>query len=88
MSEFYDLFNEEFFIIDSNNLCSVEEKLYGFILNNGEVIYDSNIDKLTGEGTYVLVKNLEDKISIFQDFNGSYGLYICLLYTSPSPRDS
>ena len=30
-------------------------------------------------------KDLNDKIQIL---NGKYGLYICLLYTSPSPRDS
>ena len=76
MTEFEDLFKDEFFIIDSNNLDSVKEKLYGFIVNNGNVIYDDDIDELTGEGTYVFVETDESQISVYQDFNGSYGIYI------------
>ena len=76
MDEFDDLFKNEFFIIDSDDLESVEEKLYGFIFNNGDITFDSNINDLNGEGVYVLVKKSDSQISVFQDFNGSYGLYL------------
>lgn len=76
MSEFHDLFKEEFFIIDSDNLDSVEDKLYGFILNDGEVLRGTVIENFIGEGTYVSVQSSGSKITLHQDFNGSYGLYV------------
>lgn len=78
MSEFGELLKKEFFIIDSNNLDSVEDRLYGYVFSNDKVIFDCNDANVSGggEGTYVLVKNFESSISIFQDFNGSYGLYV------------
>ena len=76
MSEFNDLFKQEFFIIDSNNLDSVEEKLYGFILNDEDIVYNAPVDNLTGEGTYVYVENSDSHISVYQDFNGSFGVYV------------
>ena len=76
MSEFHDLFKEEFFIIDSDNLDSVEDKLYGFILKDGEVLRGTVIENFTGEGTYVSVQSSESEITVHQDFNGSYGLYV------------
>lgn len=76
MSEFHDLFKDEFFIIDSDDLDSVQEKLYGFVLNGGDVCYGAGIENLTGEGTYVLVQVSGSKITVHQDFNGSYGLYV------------
>ena len=78
MSEFNDLFSDEFFIIDSKNIDSVkDDKLYGFILSNGKVIENNFNDlELNGEGAYVLIKNNIDAISIHQDFNGSFGLYV------------
>lgn len=77
-SEYEKLFGDEFFIIDSNNIYSLENKLYGYALSNDEVIYDaSNIKKeLSGEGAYVYIDVRDNDISIFQDINGSYGLYL------------
>lgn len=76
MSEFHDLYDDEFFIIDSDDLDCVEEKLYGFVLSDGRVCYDANVENLTGEGTYVLIKVSNSQITVHQDFNGSYGLYV------------
>lgn len=78
MSEFGELLKKEFFIIDSNNLDSVEDELYGYVFSNDEVIFDCDGAEVAGggEGTYVIVKNSESSISVFQDFNGSYGLYV------------
>ncbi|MBE6500554.1 MAG: hypothetical protein E7Z80_08450 [Methanobrevibacter thaueri] len=72
-------FNDEFFIIDSNNLNEVESKLYGFMVNNEEIILNDTFDETTSvgnEGTYILVEQKGDIISIRQDFNGGFGLYL------------
>ena len=76
MDEFREYFNEEFFIIDSNNLDSIKTKLYGFSFDGKNIIMQNNIDNLTSEGTYVYIKNENDQIRIIQDFNGGYGLYL------------
>ena len=70
---------EEFFVIDSDNLESVQSKLYGFCIQNGQFIEneaDVDENKLAGDGTYILVKRAGDKIKIYQDFSGAYGLYL------------
>ena len=73
------IIGDEFFVIDSNNFDSIETKLYGFIMDNGKIIRNENIEDLkdiTYEGVYVYVHKHKSGISIFQDYNGSYGLYI------------
>ena len=77
-SEFKELFDDEFFVIDSNNLDSVNNKLYGYALSNEEVFdNESKINgNLSGEGAYVYVDVGSKDISIFQDIHGSYGLYL------------
>lgn len=76
--EFQDLFGDEFFIINSDNLNSIKKKLYGFGFNNNELILDNHNDfsNLNGLGSYVLVDVDEDFINISQDFNGCYGIYV------------
>lgn len=78
-SEFEKLYGNQFFVIDSNNINLINNQLYGFILIENEVIQDVNLvnsEKITGEGTYIYFDVSEDSISIYQDFNGSYGLYL------------
>lgn len=77
-TEFEELYGDEFFIIDSNNIDSIENRLYGYALSNEKVIEDvKDIENgVTGEGTYVYIEVKGNKISIFQDFDGSYGLYL------------
>lgn len=79
MMDFKDGFDDEFFIIDSNNLNDVEPRLYGFMINDKEIILDDTFDESTNmsnEGAYILVEQKDDIISIRQDFNGAYGLYL------------
>lgn len=76
INEFEKYFNNEFFIIDSNSLNSIENKLYGFLFDIGIVTDCQNINNVTGEGTYIYIKKVHDTIEIFQDFNGNYGLYL------------
>ncbi len=69
---------DNFFIIDSNNLDSIKTKLYGFsILEDSNNI--SNIDdklNLNGSGCYVYLYVNNDKITIHQDYIGCYGIYL------------
>ena len=79
MDEFELLYGEEFFVIDSNNLDTVKQRLYGYSMQNGEIVENDTIDnngKLEGDGAYVWVKVDENSIKIYQDFLGSYGIYL------------
>ncbi len=77
MNEFEYLYDDEFFIISSDNLDNIKSKLYGFVISD-ECIYYNNppLDKLDGNGHYVYIFRENSKISIYQDFCGSYGLFI------------
>ncbi len=77
-TEFEELFGDEFFVIDSNNIDSIESRLYGYALSNEKVIEDVSDIKngVNGEGIYVYIEVKGDKISIFQDNDGCYGLYL------------
>lgn len=76
MKEFQKYFNEEFFIIDSDNLNYIGNKLFGFLIDNEKIITSNNISNITGEGTYIYIEDKNNEITIYQDFNGNYGLYI------------
>lgn len=70
---------EAFFVIESDSLDRVTEKLYGFAIRNGEIVEDirkMEDGPLNGDGAYVCVRRQGNTIRIFQDFIGSYGLYL------------
>jgi len=80
MNEFDKYFNDEFFIIDSNNLNTTKTKLYGYFIDfkNNKVVTQDNIsnkDELTPNGTYIYVKRNENNLVLYQDYLGSYGIY-------------
>lgn len=76
MSEFEELYGNEFFVIDSNNLNSIKDKTYGFTLESlCNDITSENIE-FNHEGSYVSIKTDDKSIFIEQDYNGSYGLYL------------
>ena len=70
--------DDEFFIIDSNNLNQITTSFYGYVINeDGFVNTDVNEkEQLTPDGAYVFVDVSDEKIVIYQDFIGSYGLYL------------
>lgn len=79
-SEFDNILENEFFVIDSNNL-NVETKLYGFIITENAIITDKDVplDKKydeMGGSSYVYILNKGDELIIKQDVWGSYGLYL------------
>lgn len=69
----------EFFILDSENIQNVESNIYGYIITNDRIIYDNetlSVNELTGNGTYVSINVDSENIIISQDLLGSYGLYL------------
>ena len=79
MDEFKENFEDEFFVIDSNNLDSQETRFIGYSIQNNQIIteenYNSDLD-LDKWGSYILIECDENAIDITQDSNGNYGLYI------------
>lgn len=70
---------EKFFILDSNNYKDFKTTLYGYYFDEqGNWITQSNFEKFdeNAHGAYIFVENNNGKITIKQDFNGSYGLYL------------
>lgn len=79
MSEFEELYDDEFFIIDSNELENVNNKFYGYAISGNKIITEENfndeLNRIT-QGAYVYIKRENDNIDIFQDFEGSYGIHV------------
>ena len=72
---------KEFFLIDSNNLSQVRPKLYGYSIQETGIYEDDNltpeaIANLDGRGCYVYVEVRDGKITIKQDLNGCWGIYL------------
>ena len=73
------IIDQNLFIIDSEKLETVKTRLIGFCINNGDIICDSeslnNFNKFSC-GAFVYIHKVANTISIYQDFNGSFGLYL------------
>lgn len=79
LDDINDYITNEFFIIDSENLNSINSRLFGFSIYDGNIVYDKDLNdniQLNGDGTYVRILNAQNKIQISQDFNGNYGIYL------------
>ncbi|WP_461461057.1 ABC transporter ATP-binding protein [Methanobrevibacter sp.] len=79
MDEFDKYYENEFFIIDSNNIDSINSKLYGFAISGTEIIQNQEITSDFNNidyGIFINLKVNDDEIIITQDFNGSYTLYL------------
>ncbi len=75
-------YKDNFFVIDSNNLGDVQNKLYGYAFLNDRILINSsecNTDIPNDTcGCYVNVEVKNQKIVISQDYFGSYGIYYFL----------
>ena len=73
--------DKEFFLIDSDNLAAVQTKFYGYSIQATGIYEDDNLTEnaarnLDGRGCYVYVEVRGDQITIRQDLNGSWGIYL------------
>lgn len=78
MSEYDELYADEFFIIDSNKLNEVESEFYGYLIDEGNFYTRDNFNNtvnLSGLGAYINIDREYNEIIIKQDANGSFGLY-------------
>ena len=78
-SKFY--VEEEFFLIESEKLDEVKTVLYGFCIQQDGIFEQFDIEQgmrlnPSGQGVYVYIEREGDRISIWQDFNGSWGIYL------------
>ena len=75
------LIEENFFVIDSNNLDSVKSHMYGYSISKNGFLTDNYYKKMNNYeepeslGAYVMVRLYRNEIIINQDFYGSFGLY-------------
>jgi len=72
---------KEFFLIDSDNLSQVRQKFYGYSIQRTGIYEDDNLTPeaiagLDGRGCYVYVEVKNGQITIKQDLNGSWGIYL------------
>jgi hypothetical protein len=77
-----ELIQQNFFVIDSNNLKNIQSHMYGFSISKIGILtnnYYKNIgyyEDPKPQGAYVMIRKIGNKIKIDQDFYGSFGLYI------------
>ena len=72
---------KEFFLIDSENLSEVQTRFYGYSIQADGIYEEDNLTPeavkgLDGRGCYVYVEARDEKITIKQDLNGSWGIYL------------
>ena len=75
------LIEDNFFIIDSNNLDTIKSHLYGFSITKTGILTDKYYQKLgkyedpSPQGCFILIRKFSNEIKINQDYFGSFGLY-------------
>ncbi len=73
-------FEDNFFVIDSCNLDNVESRMYGYAILDNEILINSHECNFPfpkdSYGCYVNVVRRDKEIEVYQDYFGSYGLYI------------
>ena len=72
---------KEFFLITSDNLDKVQSKFYGYSIQRDGIYEEDNltpeaVKNLDGRGCYVYVDVKDGKITIKQDLNGCWGIYL------------
>ena len=72
---------KEFFLITSSNLSEVKTRFYGYSIQIDGIYEEDNLTpeaakNLDGRGCYVYVEARDGQITIKQDLNGSWGIYL------------
>lgn len=71
----------EYFLIDSDNLHQIRPRLYGYSIQSSGIYENDNLtaeaaENLDGRGAYVYVDVRGGQITLKQDLNGSWGIYL------------
>ena len=80
--EINEIIDENFFVIDSNNVEKVESHMYGYSVSEKGILTDNYFkqENIYQEpdplGAYVIIIKKGKEIRIYQDFHGSMGIYI------------
>ena len=81
-SHMSELIENNFFIIDSNNLEGIQSIMYGFSISKKGLLTNNYYKKLghyeepESQGIYIMIRKMGEEIRLSQDFYGSFGLYI------------
>ena len=81
-SHMKELIEQNFFIIDSNNLEKIQSIMYGYSVSKKGILTNNYYKKLgyyeepDPLGVYVMIRKIGEEIRIDQDFYGGFGLYI------------
>lgn len=76
------IIEENFFIIDSNDLEKTQSHMYGFSITKKGILTNNYYQNLghyeepEPQGMYIMIRKIGDEIKINQDYNGSFGIYI------------
>ena len=76
------LIDENFFIIDSNNLDKIESHMYGYSVSTKGILTNNYYKKIghyeepEPQGMYIMIRKIGDEIILNQDFYGMWGIYI------------
>ena len=76
------IIQNNFFIIDSNNLEIIESHMYGYSISKKGILTNNYYKKLgyyeePGPlGAYIMIRKIGNEIWLNQDYNGCFGLYI------------
>lgn len=76
-----EIFDDNFFVFDSDHLSDVESRFIGYAIGDG-CIYDSHqsahaeIPEEVVDGVFIVIRRTQDEITLRQDFIGCFGLYV------------
>lgn len=75
------LIEENFFIIDSDNLEQIESHMYGFCVSKKGILTDNyykeqgHYERPESQGVYIMIIKKGNELRLFQDYYGNFGLY-------------
>jgi hypothetical protein len=76
------MIQNNFFVIDSNNLEIIESHMYGYSISKKGILTNNYYKKLgyyeepEPLGAYIMIRKIGNEIWLNQDYNGCFGLYI------------
>ena len=79
--EIIRVMDDEFFILDSNNIQNAKNRIYGYLICSRGIITQDNLElfdiekDVSEDGAFILVRSDGKEVVITQDYFGSWGIY-------------